>query len=581
MQMHAIHDSVHSLTKKGPTLPISQEVHATKYRQKDETFEDAMLRLSRTLSDNSAHEYDLFDIFYDQRFLAAGRVQSAIGASREVTPINCFVSQKIEDNSHSIMDAAYKAFMTMRLGGGIGYDFSGIRPKYDLIEKLQSQASGPISFMNIFDAVCATVSSAGHRRGAQMGVLRVDHPDILEFVKAKRNTDKLVNFNISVAITDEFMHCVEHGLMFNLRFNGKVYSHVDARHLWNEIMHSTWDWAEPGVIFVDRMNDMNNLWYCETISATNPCAEQPLPPNGACLLGSFNMVKYITQVSSQRYLNFEMFRRDIFHVVRAMDNIVDIALYPLDSQKNEEHNKRRMGLGVTGMANAIEALGYAYGSPVYIDFQDLILSTLRDTCYIASTYVAEEKGSFPLFDRDKYVTGKFIRNLPKYIQTMIYEKGIRNSHLTSVAPTGTISLTADNVSSGIEPVFSYGFDRVINMPDGVRTERVDDYGVRVFGVHGKTADKCTVDEHVNVLIHAQKYVDSAVSKTCNVGQNVSFEDFKDIYLKAWRGGAKGCTTFRANGKRMGILNAVSEEKSPEADGTACFIDPTTGQKSCG
>lgn len=567
---------------QGPTLPISIELDEMKYRQEGESFREKCTRIADALKDSDSHFHSFRDILLDQRFLPAGRVQAAMGAARQVTPYNCFVSQTLEDSMDGIMLAAKDAASTMRLGGGIGYDFSTIRPRGDIITKTGSPASGPVSFMSIFDAICGTVASAGHRRGAQMGVLSVSHPDIEEFIRAKRNSHSLTNFNISIGITDAFMVAVEKNEGFDLVFGGKKYRTINARSLWEEIMRSTWDWAEPGVLFIDRINEMNNLWYCETIAATNPCAEQPLPPNGACLLGSVNLVKYVKYRVEQGdgiqpYFDLAQLITDIPHIVRAMDNIVDRALYPLTAQYEEATSKRRMGLGFTGVANALEALGYQYGSPEFILFISELTRRFTNEVYKASALLAKEKGPFPLFDAGLYMLGKFVGKLDEDTKELIRKHGIRNSHLTSIAPTGTISLTADNVSSGIEPVFSYGFDRTIQTYDGPRVERIDDYGVRVFGVHGRTADQCSVADHVGVLIAVSEWIDSAVSKTCNVGDNVTFDEFKDVYMRAWKGGCKGATTFRASGKRMGILNAAPQE----GEGAACYIDPTTGQKSCG
>lgn len=566
------------MTTTGPTLPISIELDEMKYRQPNESFREKCSRIADSLKDSDEHYHAFRDALLDMRFLPAGRVQAAMGAARQVTPYNCFVSPTIPDSMGGIMDVASVAAETMRLGGGIGYDFSTIRPRGDLISKTGSPASGPVSFMRIFDAVCGTVASAGHRRGAQMGVLRVDHPDIEEFIRAKQNSNQLTNFNVSIAVTDEFMRAVETNSGFDLSWGGKKYRTINAKNLWNEIMRSTWDWAEPGVLFIDRINEYNNLKYIETIAATNPCAEQPLPPNGACLLGSFNLTRYIRVDDSNMsfWFDWKTFLDDIPAVVRAMDNIVDRALYPLEEQYNEAHSKRRMGLGVTGVANALEALGYRYGSEEFLVYLNSLLRDFTNAVYKASAELAREKGPFPLFVSKEYLSGKFIQQLDRDVIQHIEQWGIRNSHLTSIAPTGTISLVADNISSGIEPVFSYGFDRTIQTYEGPRVERVDDYGVRVFGVRGKTADQCSVDDHLNVLLVAAKWMDSAVSKTCNVGDNVSFEDFKDVYWKAWKGGAKGCTTFRAAGKRSGILVAAPEE----GQGAACFIDPDTGKKTC-
>ncbi|CAO77762.1 hypothetical protein [Pseudomonas virus Yua] len=579
-----------------------------------------MNRIAAALKDDDQHFADFRDALLGMRFLPAGRIQSAMGSTRQVTPYNCYVSGTINDSfvdgEGSIMVRAAEAAATMRMGGGIGYDFSTLRPRGDLIRKLQSHSSGPISFMHIFDAICKCVASSGHRRGAQMGVMRVDHPDIEEFIHAKQpgkdvqplwdlvaelpegaqkqqlimslqQTLKLTGFNVSVAITDKFMECVASGEPFPLTFEGRTYREVDARALWDAIMRGTWDWAEPGVLFIDAINRMNNLWYCETIAATNPCGEQPLPPYGACLLGSFNLVKYIYKDGAGCFaFDWDQYREDIPQVVRAMDNVVDRAIYPLPQQKQEAKDKRRMGLGITGLANAAEALGHEYGSPAFLAFEAEVLDTLRDESYLASAHIAKVKGSFPKFDKDKYLQGQFIKTLREDVRDAIAKYGIRNSHLTSIAPTGTISLCADNVSSGIEPVFAYSFDRTVIEFSGPRVETVEDYGARVFGVRGKTCSRVTVQEHVAALTVAAQRVDSAVSKTCNVPSDISWEDFKNVYVSAWEGGAKGCTTFRLGGKRSGILVVKDDGGEPEADAPAeepasqCRIDPATGRREC-
>ena len=568
----------------GPTIPISQEIHRSKYRLTGESFEDCCYRLSSTLSDSDAHRHQLSDILLGQRFMPAGRVQAAIGAPLKITPWNCFVSGTIADDFNDIMEKAKEAGHTMRLGGGIGYDFSTLRPRGSLIKSLNSYSSGPVSFMDIYDSICGTIASAGHRRGAQMGVLRVDHPDIEEFIHAKRNDHKLTRFNISVGITDDFMSAVKSGSDFNLKFRGRVYKRVSAQALWDSIMRSTWDWAEPGVLFIDRINEWNNLSYVETISATNPCGEQPLPAYGACLLGSFNLVKYV----KANHLEFDtgQFRQDINAVVRAMDNIIDIGAYPLPQQEQEGKSKRRMGLGVTGLANALECMGLPYGSPDFILMMNQILEVLRDTAYRTSIELAAEKGPFPLYDK-RYLESKFIGTLGTDIVDDIRRHGIRNSHLLSIAPTGTISLAADNISSGIEPVYTYSYTRTINTEEGVKHEDVEDYGYRVWGIKGRTANQLTVEEHVKVLTNSQRFVDSSVSKTCNVGPDVDWERFKSVYMLAYDGGAKGVSTFRAAGLRKGVLNErqsepVTEKEYISDDDTVevCHIDPKTGQPSC-
>ena len=580
----------------GPQTRVGDYFHAMKYRAEGEDFREANNRVASALKDSDEHYHQFRDITGHQRFMAAGRVQSAMGSSRATTPYNCYVSGTIEDSfvhgEGNIMQRATEAAATMRMGGGIGYDFSTLRPRGDIIRKLQSHSSGPISFMAIFNEVCKCVASSGHRRGAQMGVMRVDHPDIEEFINAKHNITELTGFNLSIAITDEFMEAVLAGADFELRWGGETYNSVDARSLWEAIMRSTWDWAEPGVLFIDRMNDMNNLWYCETIAATNPCGEQPLPPFGACLLGSFNAAKYVkrktVQTLSQSAWAFDwgQLRADIPPVVRAMDNIVDRARYPLPQQRAEAHAKRRMGLGVTGMANAGEALGFVYGSPEYLEWQEEVLKIIAIECYRASALLAAEKGTFPAYDAEKYLQGKFIVQLgeeaPSLLE-LIRKHGLRNSHLTSIAPTGTISLTADNCSSGIEPLFDYLQERPVNTPSGVEIVEVADYGVANFGVRGKRAHEVSAQEHIAVLTSAQRWVDSSVSKTTNMDSSMPWEDFKDLYMTAWKSGCKGCTTFNKDGKRMALLTgkATNGPVNEPGEGMTCEIDPVTGLKECG
>lgn len=563
----------------GPQTKEADELHGMKYRSLNEDHRASVYRQAFGLKDSDLHYHALCDILGNLRFLPGGRVQGAIGASRQVTAFNCFVSGTIADSfvdgKGSIMARAHEAAATMRMGGGIGYDFSTLRPRGSLIRKLQSQSTGPINFMRIYNEVCLCTASSGHRRGAQMGVLRVDHPDIEEFILAKQNKDNLTGFNISIAVTDKFMEAALSGKEFDLQFNGEVFKTVDAAPLWEKIMRSTWDYAEPGVLFIDRINEWNNLYYAETIAATNPCGEQPLPPFGACLLGSFNLTKYLIKrdpsPSGQYDFDFELLERDIPHVVRAMDNVTDRTKYPLAEQKGEAINKRRMGLGITGLANAAEAQGLSYGSDEFLHFQEEVLIAIRDGCYNASVNLAKEKGSFPLFDAERFLAGKFAKTLPDDIRAGIQGYGLRNSHLLSIAPTGTISMCADNISASIEPVFLHSQKRPINTPDGQREAVLEDYGSKFLGVKGKVASEVTVDEHVDVLLTAQKYIDSSVSKTVNMDGNIMpWSDFKDIYKKAWEGGAKGCTTFNKSGLRAALLT----------EGQACGIDPETGRQEC-
>ena len=569
----------HSDNQFGPKLKYSEELHASKYRTIGESFSEAQARFAHTLADNSEHFRALYRILLDMRFMGGGRTQAAIGAPREVTAFNCFVSGTIEDSLDDIMDKAKEAALTMKLGGGIGYDFSTLRSRGDNIVSLDSRSSGPISFMDIYNALCGTISSAGHRRGAQMGVLRVDHPDIEEFIRAKQNGDRLNAFNISVGVTDEFMEALLDDREFPLTFAGRPFKTVRAKALWEEIMRANWEWAEPGVLFIDTINKMNNLAYCETIAATNPCGEQPLPPYGACLLGSFNLVKYIRMEELRgRIFDYEQLRRDIPHIVRAMDNIHDNTTFPLPEQAAESQAKRRMGLGVTGVANAGEALGFPYASNEFIQWLEEVLTIIRDGVYNASIDLAKEKGAFPAFDAESYLSSRFIRSLPRGIRNRIRKWGIRNSHLISIAPTGTISMAADNVSSGIEPVFALVQHRTVQTFDGPTEVELTDYGYTNWGVKGRTSEECTAEDHLRVLSTATQFVDSAVSKTVNVNPEMPWDEFKDLYIKAWHNGCKGMTTFNPGGKRFGILRKKEPER--EEEGKACVYDPETGTRTC-
>jgi len=556
----------------GPTCPVSDSMHKEKYRQPNESFEESQERVAAALADDEEHRQTLKDILLNQRFLPAGRIQSTVGSVRTSTPFNCFVSDTIDDSLVSIMDKLKEAALTMQKGGGIGYDFSGLRHHGAPIVKLDTVASGPISFMDTYNAMCGTVMAAGWRRGAMMGVLRVDHPDIEAFIRMKQDEVSLRNFNVSVGITDKFMRAMENDLPFNLVFGGQVIKQVQARGLWEEIMRATWVWAEPGVLFLDTINRMNNLYYCEHIQATNPCAEQPLPPYGACLLGSFNLVKYINMgedlFEGDVYFDYLKFKQDIPPIVRAIDNVIDIADFPLPQQKLEAINKRRMGLGITGLGNVITALGHRYGDIGSVNLTRTIMGVLRDTAYSTSAALALEKGAFPLYDKEKFANGAYYKTLPEFIKCDIDFCGLRNSHLISIAPTGTVSFCADNVSSGIEPTFAHIVDRTVVSEDGTRLVQVEDYALAKWGLLGDTANDLTVEDHLSILLAAYPYVDSAISKTINIGDTVSFDEFKDVYMVAWKGGAKGCTTHRRLGKRKGMMEA------------ACFIDPNTGSKTC-
>jgi len=846
----------------GPKTAAADALHAIKYRLEGENFSDAMSRIAFALAQNGKQFTKYNELISSMRFLPAGRVQTAIGSGRNVTAMNCVVSSTIRDSlvegSNSILDTVKEAATVLQMGAGIGYDFSTLRPKGALVKKLGSLSSGPLSFMQVFDALCKTIASAGHRRGAQMGIMRVSHPDIEEFITSKTDVDNLTAFNISVGITDDFMEAVIANKPFNLTFGGEVVKTIDAAYLYDLIMQTTWDYADPGVVFLTTVNKFNPLHGLERLDATNPCftgetkvwtengyvdfatlaasgkdvkvltqtdegklvyrtmrnprvtqrnasivrvsfddgtsvrctpehkfylksgqavearnlaanmsiqsvyrvpanqkgyrrlrngigtgilehhvafedcdelgskfhvhhkngdktnnrtenlevmlasehnsmhmrgdrnplrrfpeknpslyrdmggknnsryrhdiddnylqelrdsglsyaaiansvgcskymvmqrlgwerlnhrvvsvetlsvredvycgtveetgkffiglgeddgvlvsncAEQPLPPNGCCCLGSFNLTQYIRKGvagdPNKFYFDYDQLKADVPTAVRFMDRVIDVSNYPLEANKQEMMRKRRIGIGVTGMANAVEALGFAYGSTDYIATQTEILSLIQQEAWIASINLARELGPAPVIeDSDAFTKTPFAKKfMPKEVRELIGKYGIRNSHLTSIAPTGTISMTADNISSSIEPTFSLTVERQVQLPKGIELMTLKDYGAEYFGSSPKVSDVLTVDDHVNVLLAAQSCVDSAVSKTCNVGSDVSYSDFSAIYRRAWEGGAKGCTTFRANGKKQGILKSLSVDE----EGGNCYIT-SDGQKICG
>jgi ribonucleoside-diphosphate reductase alpha chain len=592
----------------GPSHPFSRELHTAKYRADGETFDDYCVRYSRTAAHDERHFRRLLDALRHQRILPAGRQQLAVGRAFQVTANNCYVGGTIEDSMSGIMDECKRAAITLRCGGGCGWDFSTIRPSGDPVRGLgiKAYATGPVSFMGIWNSMCSTVMSAGHRRGAMMGVLRVDHADIFKFIHAKRDQTTLANFNISVAVTRDFMEAVAADGLYELKFGGRVYDRVRAVDVWEAVMTSNWDWAEPGVLFIDRINEMNPLGYCEEIRATNPCGEQPLPAHGTCLLGSLNVVKYLTpkmkttngNVLERCYdLDYDLFKDDVATAVLAFDRVMDSTHYPLPEQQAEQQSKRRMGLGVTGVANALEVMGMSYASGEYLKKQAELLTVLRDEAYRTSISLAKTRGSFPLFDAAGWLSSGFAKTLPEDIRYDIEHTGLGNGLLLSIAPTGTISLCADNVSSGIEPPYALKTTRLVHMPEGQREVDVEDYAMSHFSVRGKTADQVSAWDHVRVLCSAQEFVDSAVSKTCNVNgvkhkngdaTGVVFSEFKQLYVNAYDNGAKGCTTFNLNGKRFGMMKSL--DSSPESDvgdpapggveAAACFIDPATGARTC-
>ncbi len=508
------------------------------------------------------------------KFLPAGRILAGAGTGRAVTLFNCFVMGAIPNSMDGIFSALREAALTLQQGGGIGYDFSTLRPKGAVVKGVGADASGPVSFMEVWDAMCRTIMSAGSRRGAMMATLACDHPDIEEFIDAKRLSGRLANFNLSVLVSDAFMAAVKADGDWILKFGGKAYRTLKARALWDRIMRSTYDYAEPGVIFIDRINSQNNLSYCETISATNPCGEQPLPPYGACLLGSINLAKLVVHpFEDDARLDMEELERLTAIAVRMLDDAIDVSRFPLEAQRFEAIAKRRLGLGVTGLADALIFCKARYGSAQSIRLIQGWLSALSHAAYRASAALAREKGAFPLFDRDAYLARPHIAALPDDIRDAIARHGIRNALLTSIAPTGTISLFADNVSSGIEPVFALSYSRKVLQPDGSRSEElVEDYALRKFRVrfganaalpdYFVTAQTLTPADHLAVQAAAQPFIDSAISKTINVPAAISFAEFENIYRAAYDQGCKGCTTYRPNDVTGSVLSAAPEFEEP-------------------
>ncbi|MCE8515777.1 adenosylcobalamin-dependent ribonucleoside-diphosphate reductase [Ruegeria pomeroyi] len=562
--------------------PIAEQIWDMKYRFKqadgtpiDQTVEDSWRRIARDLArveqDPDRWEREFYTALEDFKYLPAGRITAGAGTARQVTLFNCFVMGTIPDSMGGIFEMLKEAALTMQQGGGIGYDFSTIRPRGADVKGVAADASGPLSFMDVWDAMCRTIMSAGSRRGAMMATMRCDHPDIEQFIAAKSDPARLRMFNMSVLVTDAFMEAVKADGSWELQFDGKVYHTVEARTLWNKIMQATYDYAEPGVIFIDRINAANNLNYVETIAATNPCGEQPLPPYGACLLGSINLARLVTNpFEDAAELDPEALQKLVATAVRMMDNVVDASKFPLPEQAAEAQNKRRIGLGVTGLADALLMLGLRYGSDEAAKQTEDWLHAIARAAYLASVELAKEKGAFPLFDAEKYLASGTMRAMDEDVREAIRAHGIRNALLTSIAPTGTISLYAGNVSSGIEPVFAYAYTRKVLQKDGSRTEEeVVDYAVQMWrDKFGDTplpdyfvnAQTLAPADHVRMQAAAQKWIDSSISKTINCPEDISFDEFKDVYMQAWDLGCKGCTTYRPNDVTGSVLSVAEEKK---------------------
>jgi ribonucleoside-diphosphate reductase alpha chain len=578
---------------------MAEQIWDMKYRLKeqdgtpiDNTVQDTWRRVAWALAEPETDRQKWADEFYSVlerfQFIPAGRINAGAGTDRNVTLFNCFVMGTVQDSLSGIMDALKEAAMTMQAGGGIGYDFSTLRPTDARVKGVAATASGPLSFMDVWNAMCKTIMSAGVRRGAMMATMRVDHPDILKFIDAKRDPNSLRMFNLSVLVTDDFMQAVKDNAQFDLVFGGKVYRTVSARGLWDHIAQATYAYAEPGVIFIDRINKANNLSYCETIAATNPCGEQPLPPYGACLLGSMNIPAFLNDDFS---INYEMLGNAIWTAVRMMDNVVDVSRFPLPEQEAEAKAKRRIGLGVTGVADAMALGGVVYGSDEGVEWIYKLMKFVARASYLASVELSIEKGAFPLFDADKYLASGNMIGMDQDIRDLIKTCGIRNALLTSIAPTGTISLYAGNVSSGIEPIFALEYDRKVLQKNGSKvTETVRDYAVDKWNrarpgeplpASFVTAQTLKPIDHVRMQSAAQRWVDSSISKTINCPEDISFDDFKNVYLQAWELGCKGCTTYRPNDVTGSVLS-VKEETADDGGACELRVDPETGQliKSC-
>ncbi len=569
-------------------LTISRQVWASKYRfvapdgsgdaSITETWDRVATALAAPETDPETWRPRFRAALDDYAFLPAGRILAGAGTNRAVTLFNCFVMGTIPDDMGGIFAHLREAALTLQQGGGIGYDFSTLRPKGAPVAGVGADASGPLSFMDVWDAMCRTIMSAGARRGAMMATLRCDHPDIEAFLDAKRDPARLRNFNLSVLVTDALIEAVDHDRPWPLVFDGTVYREVRARDLWDRLMRATYDCAEPGVVFIDRINQLNTLAPHETIAATNPCGEQPLPPYGACLLGSINLAQLVTDpFTANAALDLDRLDALVRIAVRMMDNVIEVSRFPLAAQAAEAQAKRRIGLGVTGLADALIYCQVRYGSAEAVALTERWLAQLRRSAYLASAELAGEKGSFPLYHRDWVMARPGIHALDADVRDEIARVGLRNALVTSIAPTGTISLVADNVSSGIEPVFAWSLTRRVRERDGGwRTETVSDPAYRryrrMFGAEAPlpdwfvTAGELTPAEHVAMQAAAQTYIDSSISKTINCREDLAFEAFKQVYRLAYDSGCKGCTTYRPNPISGAILT-----EAPEAAETAAAV----------
>ena len=566
---------------------ISRQIWDMKYRLKaadgtpiDATIESTWRRVATALAAPETEPEAWAARFYDAlegfQFLPAGRILAGAGTTRDVTLFNCFVMGAIPDDMGGIFGHLREAALTLQQGGGIGYDFSTLRPKGAPVAGVGADASGPISFMEVWDSMCHTIMSAGARRGAMMATLRCDHPDIEDFITAKRTAGRLTMFNLSVLVSDAFIAAVEDDADWPLVFGGRVFRRLGARALWNKIMRATYESSEPGVIFIDQINRRNTLRYCEEIHATNPCGEQPLPPYGACLLGSINLASRVrAPFEAEAELDLARLERLTGLAVRMLDNAIDVSRFPLPQQRDEALAKRRIGLGVTGLADALILCGARYGSPEAVALTERWLGALRRAAYAASADLAAEKGVFPLYDRDSVLKSETLQALEPELRAKIAAQGLRNGLLTSIAPTGTISLLAGNLSSGLEPVFRLTHKRTLLLADGSReTQALSDHALSLYrdlkgdeapltDAFVDTADLSPAD-HLVMQATVQRFIDSSVSKTINLPEDIGFEAFVEIYREAYAAGCKGCTTYRPSALRGAVLEGAAEEPPAEA-----------------
>lgn len=576
------------------TNTVSRQVWESKYRyQNESTITESWHRIASALAINEAGVWEdrFFSILNDFRFLPGGRIQAGAGTDQNVTLFNCFVMGRIEDSMNGIFDSLKEGALTMQQGGGVGYDFSTLRPKGFRAKHTGTVASGPVSFMHIWDSMCATLISSGNRRGAMMATLRCDHPDIELFIDAKRERGSLQHFNLSVLVTDRFMKAIDNDESWPLVFPesgpDNIVNEIPARQLWQKIMQANYDYAEPGVLFIDRINKNNNLYYREHITATNPCGEVPLPAYGACDLGSLNLTRFVTRpFTGQAGFEMEMFRQDATVAVRMLDNVIDLSRYPLPQQQQQAFGSRRIGLGITGLADCLIMLNLRYDSQEALDFADQLMRELSYAAYASSVELSRERGPFPFFDKQAYLESDYVKRLPDKLRNDIARHGIRNSHLLAIAPTGTISLLANNISSSLEPVFSFRHKRSMFLSDHeIQVVELEDYAhhlwLELFGDKPLsdnfiTTDNLLPEAHLNMQAVIQRRVDNAVSKTINIPADLPFENFVALYREAWKMGLKGCTSYRPNPVRGAVLQ---KQDIAGSNGSCCSPFELQGDSS--